>query len=73
MEEKKRQIHAVVARVIFIAACLCIWEYVAKSGMMGEKSELIFPSLETIGEAFVRNFIQGYAGMLTQIKGAKDT
>ena len=63
MEEKKRQLHAFIARAVFIIALLCIWDYVAKSGMMGEKSELIFPSLETIGDAFVRNFVQGYAGM----------
>ncbi|MEY8391326.1 ABC transporter permease subunit [Lachnospiraceae bacterium 45-W7] len=63
MDEKKRKIHAFAARAIFIIALLLIWEYVARSGMMGEKSELIFPSLEAIGDAFIRNFIQGYAGI----------
>ncbi len=63
MEDKKRWAHTLAARVIFVAAFLGLWEYVAKSGMMGEKSELIFPSLEVIGGALVKNFVQGYAGM----------
>ena len=50
MEEKKRRMHALVARAVFVVALLGIWEYVAKSGMMGEKSELIFPSLEVIAD-----------------------
>ena len=62
MDEKKKQIHAFAARVIFVIAVLCIWEIVAKSGIMGDKSELIFPSLEVIGEAFVQNFTKGFAG-----------
>lgn len=62
MDEKKRQIQAIVARVLFIIAILCIWEFVAKSGMMGSNSELIFPTLEGIGAAFVRNFTKGFAG-----------
>ncbi len=63
MDEKNRRIHAFAARTIFVLALLGIWEYVAKSGMMGEQSELIFPSLEAIGAAFIRNFVQGYAGI----------
>ena len=63
MEEKKRRMHALVARAVFVVALLGIWEYVAKSGMMGEKSELIFPSLEVIADAFIKNFVQGFAGM----------
>ncbi len=63
MNEKNRQIHAFAARAVFVILLLLIWEYVAKSGMMGEKSELIFPSLEAIGDAFIRNFVQGYAGI----------
>ncbi len=63
MNDKNRQIHAFAARAVFVIVLLLIWEYVAKSGMMGEKSELIFPSLEAIGDAFIRNFIQGYAGI----------
>lgn len=63
MDEKKKRIHALVARTVFVIAVLLIWEFVAKSGIMGEKSELIFPSLEAIASAFVRNFVQGYAGV----------
>lgn len=63
MAEKKRQIHALAARCIFVIVILCIWEYVAKSGMMGNNSELIFPTLETIAAAFVKNFVQGFAGV----------
>lgn len=63
MKEKERLVHTFTARFIFIIFLLCIWEYVAKSGVLGEKSNLIFPSLETIAEAFVRNFSKGYAGV----------
>ncbi len=62
MDEKKKRIHAFAARVIFIIAVLAIWELVAKSGVMGDKSELIFPPLEAIADAFVQNFVQGFAG-----------
>jgi len=62
MDKKKRQRQAIVTRVLFIAVIMCVWEYVAKSGMMGKNSELIFPSLETIGAAFIKNFVTGFAG-----------
>ena len=62
MEQKKRSLQAITARVLFIAAIMCIWEYVAKSGMMGRNSALIFPSLEAIGFAFIKNFTSGFAG-----------
>ena len=42
MDEKKRKMQAIVARTLFIIAILCIWEIVAKSGIMGSNSELIF-------------------------------
>lgn len=63
MDEKKRRRQAVLARILFLAAVLCIWEIVAKSGIMGSNSELIFPSLESIGEAFIANFTKGIAGV----------
>ncbi len=63
MDEKKRKIQAIVARTLFIIAILCIWEIVAKSGIMGSNSELIFPPLEAIGAAFIRNFQTGMAGV----------
>ena len=63
MRDKAARIHAVLSKILFIAAILGIWEYVAKSGMLGPHSELIFPSLEAIGKAFVKNFTKGYAGV----------
>lgn len=62
MDEKKRKVQAIAAKGLFIIAILCVWEFVAKSGIMGSNSELIFPSLEAIGAAFVRNFTYGFAG-----------
>ena len=56
------KIYNIVVKIIFIIIVLCIWEYVAKSGMLGSRSELIFPSLESIGRAFINNFSKGYAG-----------
>lgn len=63
MRKKNEKVYAFAARIIFIVVILCIWEYVAKSGILGEKSELIFPSLEVIADAFVKNFSKGYAGI----------
>ena len=51
-----------LARIIFPLAVLGIWEYVARARLLGPRSELIFPSLEAIGRAFLRNFSKGYAG-----------
>ena len=59
---KKVKIKNITIRVVFVAILMVLWEYVAKSGMMGPRSSLIFPSLEQIGEAFVKNFREGYAG-----------
>ncbi len=50
-------------RILFLLIVLGIWEYVARAKLLGPRSELIFPSLETIGRAFIRNFVRGYAGM----------
>ncbi len=58
--EEKQLVHAKVVQVIFIVALLVFWEYAAKNGTFG--SRLVFPALEDIGFAFVRNFTQGYAG-----------
>ncbi len=58
----KKWLKSLIVKIIFTAIVLAGWEYVAKSGLMGDRSELIFPSLEAIGAAFVRNFVKGYAG-----------
>lgn len=63
MKKNREHLHALAAQILFLAAMLCAWEFIAKSGILGEKSELIFPSLEVIAEAFFRNFSKGYAGI----------
>lgn len=63
MKKANQRVRIIVVRMVFVIAVLCVWEYVAKSGMLGDKSELIFPALETISAAFVRNFSKGYAGI----------
>lgn len=50
-------------KIVFIIIMLGIWEYTAKNHLLGPKSEIIFPSLEKIAEAFINNFIKGYAGV----------
>ena len=59
---KQSVVQSVVVQVVFVAVVLVIWEVVAKSHVFGPKSEIIFPTLEAIGEAFVKNFVVGYAG-----------
>ncbi len=63
MKGKKELLYSWGIKIVFAFLLLCIWEWVAKSGMMGERSELIFPSLEAIGHAFIGNFAKGYAGI----------
>lgn len=62
MNEKKTQMHGSIVKIVFVAGVLGIWEYVSQSDMFGSNSELIFPTLEAIGRAFIRNFTVGYAG-----------
>lgn len=49
-------------QILFVILLLITWELIAKAGLMGPRSDLVFPSLESIGQAFIRNFIKGYAG-----------
>lgn len=49
-------------KIAFIVIVLGLWEFVARAELLGANSVLIFPTLEAIGEAFVHNFTQGYAG-----------
>ncbi len=49
-------------KIAFILIVLGLWEYVASAQLLGENSALIFPTLEAIGDAFIHNFTQGYAG-----------
>jgi len=59
-ENKKKEF---LTKFIFILACLVLWETVARAKVFGSNSELVFPTLEAIGEAFVNNFVKGYGGM----------
>lgn len=61
--ERKQKIQDIIVKAVFIVCVLAIWEIVAKAGVFGEKSELVFPSLEAIAQAFVKNFREGYAGV----------
>ena len=49
-------------KIIFVIIVLAAWEITAKAHVFGDRSELIFPTLETISSAFVKNFVRGYAG-----------
>ena len=51
-----------ITKLIFIVVFLSIWEYVSIGNKLGPKTEIILPSLGAIGKAFVKNFVQGYAG-----------
>lgn len=50
-------------KVMFLASAMCSWEVIARANIFGRNSRLLFPTLEDIAKAFVRNFQTGYAGM----------
>lgn len=58
----KEKLHSLTAKTVFVLAVLAAWEITARAKLLGPTSELIFPSLEAIGAAFVANFVKGYAG-----------
>ena len=62
MENSKDKIHSVVSQMIFLFVLFAVWEVIAKAHLFGSSSELVFPPLEKIAEAFVNNFKSGYAG-----------
>ena len=55
--------NSLTVKIIFIIIVLAVWEYVAKNHLLGPRSEIIFPPLEKIAEAFINNFSKGYAGV----------
>lgn len=59
---KPSALHDVIVQVVFVVVVLVIWEFVARAHVFGPTSEIIFPTLESIGAAFVKNFVTGYAG-----------
>lgn len=52
----------ILIKVIFLILVLVIWETVARAHVFGERSEIVFPTVEAIAKAFVSNFVTGYAG-----------
>lgn len=58
-----KKYNSLLYQVLFIIIVLCVWECVARLELLGPNSKLIFPSLESIMVAFVRNFVKGYAGL----------
>lgn len=63
MQTKKEKWYGIVIQLLFLAAVLAIWEIVARAHVFGSRSEIVFPTIEAIGAAFVRNFVSGYAGV----------
>lgn len=60
---KKEKLQSCLIQLIFVAAVASVWEVTARAHIFGARSELIFPTLEAIGSAFVENFASGYAGV----------
>lgn len=60
---KKTPVKGIVEKLVFVAVVLAAWEIVARAHVFGARSEIIFPRLETIARAFVKNFVMGYAGV----------
>ena len=63
MMNRKTSLRGVLEKLAFVAVILAAWEIAARAHVFGPRSEIIFPRLETIGAAFVKNFAQGYAGV----------
>ena len=63
MDKSRRRIQRIIVQVIFLISVAIIWEVTAKAHVFGERSELVFPTLEAIGTAFIRNFTEGYANV----------
>lgn len=57
------KVKGIITKVIFVVVVLVAWEVIARAGVFGEKSEIVFPTLEAIGKAFIGNFTTGYAGI----------
>lgn len=62
MNKSKEKIRRIVVQICFIIIVAVIWEVTARAHVFGERSELVFPTLESIGKAFIDNFTIGYAG-----------
>jgi len=62
MKKTKDNLYNIAVKVFFIVIVLIGWEIIAKVKLFGERSKLIFPSIGEIGNAFVSNFTNGFAG-----------
>lgn len=62
MKKGKKSYHHVMIQFAFVTVLMFIWEFVSCSHLFGERSELVFPSLEAIAKAFINNFLYGFAG-----------
>jgi NitT/TauT family transport system permease protein len=60
---KKNWFYSLLLPALFIVSILVFWEFVSKLNLFGSRSELVFPSIETIADAFIRNFTKGYANI----------
>lgn len=63
MKNSKEKRHKLQVQLIFLVIVAVIWEVVARAHIFGSRSELLFPTLEAIAQAFVSNFTNGYAGI----------
>lgn len=61
--QERNEINRVITKICFIILVLSGWEVVARAELFGEKSRLVFPTIEEIAVAFVNNFTSGYAGV----------
>lgn len=63
MGKTKKSFQGIITKICFTVFVLAGWEIIARANLFGEKSRLVFPTIEEIGTAFVGNFINGYAGV----------
>ncbi len=62
-QHKGRHERGLLPKIIFALIVLLIWECIARAEIFGPKSALVFPTVEAIAVAFIRNFTKGYAGI----------
>ncbi len=63
MKKDKDTKMGIVVQIIFVLLILAAWEILARAQVFGPRSALVFPTLEAIAKAFVRNFVKGYGGV----------
>ncbi|MGN0366657.1 MAG: ABC transporter permease [Suilimivivens sp.] len=63
MKKMQEKYKSIMIKVCFTVLVLIGWEIIARANLFGERSRLVFPTIEEIGRAFVGNFTSGYAGV----------